>query len=293
MTAPASPPAEVVVLLDVNGTLVPHDTPGPPLPRIAARLARAVALAHEAGVSVGLCSDSPLEQLRAFGHHIGLGPPGRFPVVAENGAIVAWDGRLRPKRPFPHRAAVRAVVSRRALAAGLRQSQDVVGPEFGGGRPPGDAWAFGANRRSSVSVFAPPDLVTVWARYLTCWGRRAGVRLAVDAAPRHSYLGIHSCVPLRSGKRRVLAELARAGHRVVMVGDSPADWVPPGTGVRCAFVADANVPAAVRAACWHAATRPGAAGVVEVLRRVAAERPPGNGHDKGSGHDKESGTEGR
>ncbi|MFH8797248.1 hypothetical protein [Streptomyces sp. NPDC017941] len=287
MTGPESTPGGTVVLLDVNGTLVPHDTPGPPPPRTADRLARAVSLAHGAGVCVGLCSDSPLEQLLALGHHLGLGPPGRFPVVAENGAVVAWDGRLRPTRPFPHRAAVRAVVSRWARAAGLRQSEDVVGPEFGGGRPPGDAWAFGANRRSSVSVFAPPDPVTAWARSLTCWGRRAGARLTVDAAPCHSYLGVHSCVPLRSGKRRVLAELARAGHRVVMVGDSLADWVPPGTGVRCAFVADANVPAAVRGACWHAAARPGAAGVEEVLRRVATEeRPPGSGDGTGSRHDK-------
>lgn len=271
MTAPHSAPAGVVVLIDVNGTLVPHRTPGPPPPHTAARLAEAVALAHAADVPVGLCSDSPAEQLRSLGRAIGLGP-GRFPVVAENGGIVERADGTVHTRPFPYRRTVRALVSRRVRATGLRRAEDIVRPEFGGSRPPQGMWAFGANRRSSVSVFLPPHLVLDLARYLTTWARRAGVRLSVDAAAHHSYLGIHACVPLRSGKREALAQLARAGHEVVMVGDSLSDWVPPGAGVRCAFVADASVPAAVRAGCWYVAEGPGAEGVIEVLQRVGEER---------------------
>ena len=260
------------VLLDVNGTLL-HGGSSPYLPKGQwERLREAVGLLRADGLAVGLCSDSPLEQLREFGERIGLGSTPAFPVVAENGNVVSLRGEVRVMAPFPAAAAVRALVGGIAAAQGLEQREDVAAPEFGGPPPGHRGWAFGDNRRTSVSVFAPPSLVTAAARSLARWADDRGTELGLDCSPRHGFLGVHPYAPCQVGKRRTLEALAREGHRLLMVGDSPADWVPVGRGVRCAFVANTTVSEPVRAAAWFVSTRPGPGGVLDVLRRVADVR---------------------
>jgi hypothetical protein len=258
-----------LVLLDVNGTLVPSRPARPPSRDEVDRLAVALAPVRDAGIAVGLCSDSPLERLRDFGHHIGRGAPGTFPVVAENGNVVDL-GTPRVTAPFPWRTAVRSLVTRLARERGLVRGADVSAPEFGG-RPVEDgAWAFGADRRASVSVFGPRDLVAEAGPYLTGWARDNAVEMSVDCAPRNGFVGVHPYAPTTTGKRRALGVLAREGHRPLMVGDSAADWAPPASGVRCAFVGGTTVPARILAQAWYVSGRPEIDGVIDILRRVAA-----------------------
>ncbi|MGA4845768.1 hypothetical protein ACOBQB_05705 [Streptomyces sp. G5(2025)] len=261
----------------MNGTLLPSGTSSSHASRRVRRLLReALALSYARGYAVGLCSDSPLEQLGEFGERVGLGAASTFPVVAENGNIVSFDGAVRLMTPFPASGAVRGIVGDVAAAHGAERLKDTSSPEFGGTPVSHRTWAFGANRRASVSVFAPPPLITEAARTLAGWARDHGVELGLDRSARHGFLGVHPYTPWHSGKRRTLEVLAREGHRLLMVGDSLADWVPAGRGVRCAFVANAAIPEPVRASAWFVSSRPGPDGVVDVLRRAATapHRPP-------------------
>jgi hypothetical protein len=246
------------VLIDVNDTLIPSGAGHVPGAPAWTRFRQVVAGFRHTGRAVGLCSDSPLDQLRSFGRDIGLG--GDFPVVAENGNVVAVDGTVRVRAPFPELSEVRAMVVDLGRELGLRQHEDAVAPEFGGRRPDGESWAFGANRRASVSVFGPPRLITAAARRLA---ERPG--LAVDVGVQDTFLGVHPYPDLRGGKARALRRLAADGHRIVMIGNSGSDWVAPDSGVRCGFVGNADVPAAVREAAWAISPLPCLDGVLDLL----------------------------
>ncbi|MFI2609388.1 hypothetical protein [Kitasatospora sp. NPDC018619] len=274
-----------VVLLDVNGTLVPS-TPGPPPDRRALeRLRRLVARLTATGVAVGLCSDSPLEQLWGFGERIGLGTPPGFPVVAENGNVVAVDGTVRTTTPFPALPGLRAEVAAAAAARGLTRVDDVVAPEFGGRPPTGRDWAFGANRQASAGVFGAPDFIHDVRRRLTGWSAANRLGLSVELAPGHAYAVIHPYPRTASGKRVALAALAARAprRRFLLVGNSPADWVPGVANVGCAFVADPSVPPQARDAAWYVSPRPELAGVVDILEHLLRRQPPTQGSARSRG----------
>ncbi|MDI5961479.1 HAD family hydrolase [Streptantibioticus silvisoli] len=263
------------VLLDVNGTLVPSvarpPEQGPALRRFRALVRRLTA----AGVRVGLCSDSPLEQLRELGTGIGLEAAPGFPVIAENGNVVADGAAVRVVTPFPALPQVRAEVERAAVAHGLRRAADVTAPEFGGGPPAPGTWAFGANRRASAGVFGPPDFVRDAARCVALRCGDDGVEVSVGLSPDGSCAGIHPYAPAELGKRTTLARLAgERGRRVLMVGNSPADWIPGVPGVACAFVADDSVPDDVRDAAWYVSPGEDLEGVVDILGRVVRRAVP-------------------
>ncbi|MFE7588983.1 hypothetical protein ACFU6K_06245 [Kitasatospora sp. NPDC057512] len=301
MTGPGHEPF-AVVLLDVNGTLVPSVPGGPPDALALQRFRRLVRHLTSAGVAVGLCSDSPLRQLREFGTRIGLGTAPGFPVIAENGNVVAVDGTVRVTTPFPALRSLRAEVAAAAAAHGLSRVGDAVAPEFGGRPPTGRTWAFGANRLASASVFGPPDFIHDVRHRLTGWsaggrvgnrigspagsrvggraGERAGERadISVELGPDGSYAGIHPYPRTELGKRTALAGLAARDPRsTLLVGNSPADWVPGVPGVRCAFVADPAVPRHLRDAAWYVSPAAVLEGVVDILGHVLRRQPPAPG----------------
>ncbi|MFF4924762.1 hypothetical protein ACFY4B_29580 [Kitasatospora sp. NPDC001261] len=277
MTGPGHEPF-AVVLLDVNGTLVPSVPSGPPDALALQRFRRLVRHLTSAGVAVGLCSDSPLRQLREFGTRIGLGTAPGFPVIAENGNVIAVDGTVRVTTPFPALRSLRAEVAEAAAAHGLTRVGDAVAPEFGGRPPTGRTWAFGANRLASASVFGPPDFVHDVRHRLTGWSAGSRVAVSVELGPGGSYAGIHPYPRTESGKRVALAGLAARDPRsTLLVGNSPADWVPGVPGVRCAFVADPAVPRHVRDAAWYVSPAADLEGVVDVLGHVLRRQPPAPG----------------
>jgi hypothetical protein len=256
------------VLVDVNGTLVPSESTRRVDPGAWQRFRAVVTGLRAEGITVGLCSDSPLEELREFGHVIGLGPPGEFPVVAENGNVLDLTDSVRVLAPFAARRRVSLLVARLATAGGLVRQRDTAAPEFGGARPGRHGWALGAHRRASVSAFAPAEFVCTAAGRLRRWATENDIELSVDASPHHGFLGVHPYADRYSGKRRALRMLADEGHAPIMIGDTTADWVPIGGGVRCAFVGNAEVPASVRAAAWACSARPELEGAVDLLCRV-------------------------
>lgn len=264
-----------MVLLDVNGTLLPSGASTGPVTQAGSGFTAAVRDLRAAGARVGLCSDSPLEQLRVFGSAIGLGDPGAFPVAAENGNVLAVGAEPRLLVGLSAAAGIRATIVGVAASYGLKQAADAVAPEFGGSPLGEREWAFGANRRASVSAFGPAEFIAAAGAALTDRARWAGI--SVDASPRHRYLGVHPYPLIGAGKRRALTALAGAGHHVLMVGNSLSDWVPAEKGVRCAFVADPALPAYVRASAWFCSPRPDLAGVVDVLTRVRNSIPPATG----------------
>ncbi len=268
-----------VVFLDVNGTLVPSD-PGVPPEALSLRRFRAlVRQLRSMGMVVGLCSDSPLEQLGEFGTRIGLGTTPEFPVIAENGNVVAVGGTVRVTTPFPALPDVRAEVIRTAVAHGLARVDDVAAPEFGGRPPFGREWAFGTNRRASASVFGAPDFIHDVRQRVTEWCAHKRIDISVAVGPDGSYAGIHPYALVELGKRVALAELAARdpSKRTLMVGNSPADWVPGVPGVDCAFVADTAVPQYVRDAAWYVSPKSDLEGVIDVLRHVLRHQPPVRG----------------
>jgi len=259
-----------LVLLDVNGTLVPSLPGERPDADATRRFPRLVRRLTAEGVVVGLCSDSPAEQLWEYGRRLGLGPaagaaPG-FPVVAENGNVAAdRTGTTDVVTPFPDRDTVREQVARVAAAHALRQAGDVTAPEFGGTEPDAGQWAFGANRRASVSVFGPRPFIHE-VRRLTP---------AVELRPDHRYAVIHPYTPIRRGKRIALARLAvRTPRRTLMVGNSPADWIPGVPGVHCAFVHDPAVPGEIWEKSWYASRKKDLEGVVDILEKVLRHHVP-------------------
>jgi hypothetical protein len=258
------------VFLDVNGTLLPATGPRIGEASVWARFRVLVGLLRDAGMVTGLCSDSPLESLRAFGQAVGLGEPGGFPVVAENGNVVESGGTVRILTPFPARTRVRTFLVRLARSHGLTQRPDLLAPEFSGAAMDGGSWALGLHRRASVSIFAPPPYITAAAGSLLDWAAKERIELSVDSSPQHSFLGVHPYAERWSGKSRALAGLAGRGHQLFMIGDSVADWVPPGLGVRCGFVGGAEIPYAIRSAAWARSAKPDLEGVLELLERLLA-----------------------
>jgi hypothetical protein len=269
MTAPDILPR--TILLDLNGTLIPS-SPGAPLDMAGLRKVGQLAQKlRTAGSVVGLCSDSPLEQLRDFGRHIRLGEPAEFPVVAENGNVADIDGQVRVLTPFAALTEVRSTVAALASAYGLQQADETLAPEFGGVRPGPDRWAFGANRRASVSVFGPRDFLTAVRKSLQDWAEEHSTEISLESSPDGLYLGIHPYRQVGSGKRRTLAMLASSQsgqNELLMIGNSLADWVPVRHGVRCAFVADSTIPDDVRAEAWYVSAQPDVYGVIDTLSRL-------------------------
>ncbi|WP_405513230.1 hypothetical protein [Streptomyces canus] len=275
MTGRACGPFDLV-LLDVNGTLVPS-LPGSRPDAEATRLFPVLVRRLTAeGVVVGLCSDSPAEQLWEYGRRLGLGldaasgaAPG-FPVVAENGNVAAdGTGTIDVVTPFPDRSVVCGEVARAAAAHGLHRTGDVTAPEFGGTEPAAGEWAFGANRRASVSVFGPSPFVHEVRRRVPTAIARGRADLSVEFRPDHRYAVIHPYAPVERGKRIALARLAiRTPQRTLVVGNSPADWIPGVPGVRCAFVRDPAVTGEMREASWYASEKNDLEGVVDILENV-------------------------
>lgn len=258
-----------MVLLDVNGTLIPDElrTRAVFSKGQVAQLQQRVESLEAAGVPVGLCSDSPLPQLRVLAGRLGL----RGPIFAENGNIVEHAGRKETLRSLPGREELVDLI-REYAAGSFREIAAVTAPEFGGREPNFERgeWAFGAGRESSLSVMGPPELI----RFL---GDRLSVfeGYSVDCSPEYHFLCIHVGEDYRRSKGDTLRLIARFGHATLMVGNSLSDWVEPDTGVKCAFVGNARIPEHVRGAAAFVSHAHCFEGVLEILSTVQLDSREG------------------
>ena len=258
------------IFVDVNGTLIPSGLRRPTFSASwLARFRTLVAELASVGFKVGLCSDSPLPQLQRFGEQIGLPIQGAFPILAENGNVFAYEDEVSLLTSSTQLTPLRSQIEMLAKHAGLRKLADVVAPEFGTGaiRMNANQWAYGANRLTSLAVFAPRAFIASAGNEVIDWARSQRLDIGFDCSPDNNFLAAHPYDPVSKGKGIALARLA-ATERVLMIGNSHADWVDPSTKVRCAFVGDADIATSIRSRAWYMSSALLNHGVLDVLTHV-------------------------
>lgn len=259
-------PAQIV-LLDVNGTLFPDESADGTIdPVVIEQLTEISGLLKAKGVSLGLCSDSPVDPLQDLAHRLGLDGV----VVAENGNLVVHDGKKVTVRSLPDIAECRRIIEEIAAREGFVRTDDMLSPEFGGvPLDSGDRWAFGKGRETSVSVFGPAKLIEALGQEIG-----GNDQISVDCSPEYGFFGIHPG-RYKENKGKTL-ELVRKGRpTVILVGNSMSDWVPPQTGVQCAFVGDARISEEVAAQAFFRADPSAKAGkgAIACLRHIVPQLP--------------------
>jgi hypothetical protein len=258
---------ERAVFVDVNGTLIPADASSFNLcAEDRMRLTEVVKRLEEKGVAVGLCSDSPLAQLKDLANELKISGP----MLAENGNRLDFGGTSVNIRELSNLAQLREKVIR-MVPSHYRQLPDCVAPEFGGKEPAYERgeWAFGANRTTAISMFAPAELVSMLAEILE---KENG--LSLDASPEHNYLGIHPGRDFRHAKGMTLSLLKSHMTEVWMIGDSLSDWVDPSSEVYSIFVANARVPEQTLRRARLATGEKLVGGVIDLLEQIdGIERP--------------------
>ncbi len=252
-----------IVFLDVNGTLFPDDSPSGYIPEgDIDSFRQAVLKVKEKGVGVGLCSDSPLLQLKATAEKLSIDGP----ILAENGNILSNENQVLILNSLSGIEKYKEQIRLLAVELGLQQINDYVAPEFGGS--PVDVknhkWGFGANRQTSVTVFGPPQLI----RHLGSQFGDTKQEFSVDCSPEFNYFAIHPGKNYRRNKGAALNALAAYGHGVVMVGNSMSDWVESDQGVVCSFVGGARIDINVAGKASYISDKPVIKGVIDILEKI-------------------------
>lgn len=250
-----------IIFVDVNGTLFSDNSSDGSIPKADVELLQqSVINATNKGVSVGLCSDSPLPQLLDLSERLGM----TGPIAAENGNILYNNGKVLVVNPLTDRDNYRQQISTIAGELGLQASEEVVAKEFGGNLADVEIqWGFGANRIASVTVFGPPELTQ---RLEETFGNQEDI--STDYSPEYSYYAIHSGDDYKQNKGKTLGLLAAYGHNVLMIGNSISDWVNPETGVQCAFVADSRINEDVVQQAAYISNKPLVQGVTDIINKV-------------------------
>lgn len=245
---------EDLVLIDLNGTLI-SDYATEIVFTTAQQIAfkKRVDLLNDAGIQVGIASDSPLEQLFELLDRLNIDRTA--PVLAENGNIF-WNGeKIQFIREFSPEiiASIKEQITALANDSGLGAPQDIIAKEFLG--YPNDftqMWGYGINRKASVSVFGQGDFLIQAAEIartvLETHGIEKAIDFSIDCAPEFNYLGIHPGRDFQHGKRISIAELidpdgaGLTGRKIWMIGNSNSDFVGTETeGAKSLFVAGSRL----------------------------------------------------
>lgn len=252
-----------IVFVDINGTLFPDDSTNGYIPEEDIRsFKQTIVGSRKKGLSVGLCSDSPLPQLKVLAEKLGVDGP----VLAENGNILSYGSQTLTLMALSDIELLKEQIGLLAAESGFQQANDCIAPEFGGNQVDvkKSQWGFGANRETSVTVFGPSKLIQRL-------GSRFGgsqQRFGVDCSPEFNYFAIHPGENYRLNKGMALNTLAAYGHNVVMVGNSMSDWVDPDHGVICAFVKDARIDSNVVGKTDYISDKPVIKGVIDILEKI-------------------------
>lgn len=252
-----------IVFLDVNGTLFPDESTDGYMPAEDIQsLKQAIAQAKERGLSVGLCSDSPLLQLKGVAEKLGIDGP----ILAENGNILVHTNQALTFHALPRIDTYKEQVSSLAADSGFEQTSDCVAPEFGG--IPVDVqnlkWSFGANRETSITVFGPSQLIQRLGSHFS--GNQQG--FSVDCSPEYNYFALHPGDNYKDNKGQALNTLSVYGHHIIMVGNSMSDWVEPDHGVICTFVSGARIHPDAANKAGYISEEPVIKGVIDILENI-------------------------
>lgn len=251
-----------IVFLDVNGTLFADNSKdGFIAPEEASLLKGATYDLRKRGVSVGLCSDSPLTQLKELSERLGIDGP----ILAENGNLLHHKNKTLVLNTLEGIDNLKNTISDVAHNLGYQQVSDSIAQEFGG-EPIGvkNTWSFGANRETSISVFGPAELINQLKTQIV----QNEQNYSVDCDPEHNYFAVHPGVNFRTNKGQSLNKLSVYGHNIVMVGNSMSDWVEPEYGVKCAFVGEARIDSKVTGKASYVSNKPDIEGVIDILEKI-------------------------
>jgi hypothetical protein len=252
-----------IVFLDVNGTLIPDDsTDGYIKPEDVSKLQELIRALKEKGMSVGLCSDSPLQQLIHFGSNLGIDGP----VVAENGNIIFYNGNKIILNGINNVERIKSWLTEHLVEYGYPNVEDCIAPEFGGKSfdNPSIEWAFGANRETSITVFGSEEVMRiVYPMIAKCYPS-----LTIDYSfSLPGYIGIHQG-EFKKQKGICLNTLSLFGHSIVIVGNSMSDWVERDNGVMCAFVAGSRIDEKTAKNCAYVSDKQTIKGVIDILEKL-------------------------
>ncbi len=252
-----------MIFLDVNGTLFSDESvDGYIALGDIAMLKEKMAKVKENGFIIGLCSDSPFPQLAYLAETLGIDGP----ILAENGNILWFEGKSVVLHALPEIDAYKEQVMLVADMHGFQKIDDCIAPEFGGTAPMTQSgqWSFGAGRETSVTVFAPAELI-----------KKLGVSFggdqtsySIDCSPEYGFFALHPGENYKKNKGKALDLLVAYGHAIVMVGNSMSDWVDPEHGVVCAFVGGARIQPHVVNKAAYISDKPVIQGVIDILEHI-------------------------
>lgn len=255
-----------VVFIDVNGTLFSDDSQDGYIPQADIEAFKeTVICAQQENISVGLCSDSPLPQLKQLSEKLGL----QGPIIAENGNIIYNNNQTCIINNLPGISDYKQEIKGLADGLGYVSLQDCIAPELGGSVITTDSlqWAFGANREASITVFGPARLITTLGL-----GFRDKTGISLDCSPEYGFFAIHPGNDFTQNKGKTLKTLARFGHQVLMIGNSKSDWVDPSSGVTCGFVGQARITPDIASQATYISQQPTIHGVIDILENVLQKR---------------------
>ena len=212
-------------------------------------------------MAVGLCSDSPLPQLQEIAKKLGVDGP----IIAENGNIIFNDGQALTLNELPEIETYRSKIIEQGQKLGFQQTEDCIAPEFGGKQIDvnNSQWSFGANRKTSVTVFGPSQLIIDLS---SCFSDNQGI--SIDCSPEYNFFAIHPGENYKQNKGYTLDTLSAYGHNIVMVGNSMSDWVEPEHGVVCTFVGGARINGNATNQAGYISYKPTIKGVIDILEKI-------------------------
>ena len=251
---------EKLCFIDVNGTLISDEALT--IQDEYKTEFRAVVRNLEAkGYKVGLCSDSPLKQLRELSDELSL----TGPIIAENGCVIGSDeGHVTNFMSVGNISETKQQISTYINSLGdFQQVSDVLSPEFGGESPDYSKgeWGFGANRQATISVFGPKDLINkLYQQFSNCG--------SIDCSPENNFFALHPGNDFTKNKAHTLEILQQFSEQVYMIGDSTSDWVDPQTGVKTCFVANTKITTQMRLQAERLSTKEDIQGVIDILESL-------------------------
>ncbi|MBI4990925.1 HAD family phosphatase [Candidatus Gottesmanbacteria bacterium] len=247
-----------VVFIDVNGTLFPDDSENGYIPEGDIELFQETLVkAQTKGLSIGLCSDSPLPQLIDLAKKLGIDGP----IIAENGNILYYKDKMVIIESLSDIEKLKREIAKKAYDSGFIQVGDWIAPEFGGRIDSSNLqWGLGANRITSITVFGPPSLIQRLGESF-----KDGNGFSIDCSPEYNYLAIHPGKDFRSNKGKTLNILSVYGHNIMMIGNSMSDWVDPEMGVKCVFASESRINSEISQKAAYISNKPFIKGVVDII----------------------------
>lgn len=250
-----------LIFIDVNDTLLQESDTGGRIDEQTAKEVRKVAIDLKSqGFEIGLASDSTIDKLALISEQLGINGP----LLAENGNIVTYGGKKTVVRGLENATKIKEDIRNLLMANSFNEVEDQKPIQFGGdhAKYSDNEWAFGANRQTSISLYAPAGAIESIQNLL-----KDIPNISFDVDLKNNFLAIHPG-DFRKNKMKTAAMIKNITHRVVMIGNSLSDWINPSFGIECGFVGNAMIEESVKEQSAYLSKKRFGNGVVDILRKI-------------------------